>query len=329
MALLNDIDKGFQHFDSNVNCGAYFQTQHTQPIEIAFSTLSSFIQEVVLNFDEDGITFKELNSLTTVFIVGKFGKNGNTYKFKGEKGTSFQVSLKIKVLVDFLKFIKNNHQSFLTFIYDVNNSEKFHMEISNLERTELKRISAMTLDTGTRDELDLDSQTHWSTLNMDSQTLQSDLKGLGGFGDAVVFQIKDDKFSISVDGDRGNMEVIYRNETRTIESMESDNAEDIQIAEYANTIISNSSAVKFDDVNTFIRERFPVKDLICITKATPIEKTVEIRLGRNMLLILTYDIPKLGFIKFAIAPLAPDEDEDDHYVKYDEENPSKRRKTIN
>jgi hypothetical protein len=259
-----------EDFDKNVTHGAFFQTQYTSAMETIFMTLLSLKADVVLVFDKEGISFKELNPAKTIFISGCFKQEGNTYLFKGMNQQQFFVFVKLENIVNFFKFIKNS-QSFITFWYNQEDDKYFHVEISNLEQTQRKNMDTTTLMMESRDEMELNPSSHMHTLIVNSHAWSSDIKTFNAFGSNLLLEIKDDQFIIKCNDGFEEVSSTYANKTFNAVG---------ELNETGESLLKENSYIGFVEKgeDPYVCEKFNIKDLLNVSKATLLSNTLELKI---------------------------------------------------
>jgi len=231
-----------------------------------FRTLEEFIDEITLDFSQDGLKIRGIDPSKVAFIdilipSGYFEE----YNVNEEE----KVGVKLEDLNDVLKTVNKNDALYLES--DENQNVKVTLD-GEYERTfTFPSITASELEAP---NLNLEFPFKAKALTVSFTEIIDEIEDIGG--DAVTFKAQEGKLYITANSDLGSETVELSTENGGLLESEGGDAESIYGLEY---VVNTSKMRKPSD-------------------------TVEIAFGSQIPLKLRYNLPQGGYADFYIAPRA-------------------------
>lgn len=231
-----------------------------------FRTLEEFIDEVTLDFSQDGLKIKGIDPSRVVFIdilipPGYFEE----YNVEKEE----KIGIKLEDFTDVLKTAGKNDTLYLET--DENQNIKVTLD-GEYERTfSFPSIATSELETP---NLNLEFPFKAKALTVSFTEVIDEIEDIGG--DSVTFKAEGGKLYLSANSDLGSETVELSTENGGLLESEGSDAESIYGLEY---VVNTSKMRKPSD-------------------------TVEIAFGSQIPLKLRYNLPQGGYADFYIAPRA-------------------------
>jgi len=243
----------------------------------------SAISEIVTdaNFDcrEQGMSLQAMDS-SHVSLVSMLLRAEGFEPWKCEN--SVQIGIHMEHLTKLLKCMTNKDSVEINYKDDGEDVD-FVFKSPNEERVSHFSLKLMEIES---DHLGIPETDYQTCIQMSSSEFMRICRDLANFGDTLTVKVTKEMISFSANGDMGQGTMSLRSSTATDE----DEAEA--------TII---------DCKEEISQAFALRYLQHFTKATPLSKTVSLRLNPDIPLLVEYKIDDLGYVRYYLAPKIDEE----------------------
>jgi len=159
----------------------------------------------------------------------------------------------------------------------------FIFKSQNEDRVSHFSLKLMEIDA---EHLGIPETDYQTCVQMPSSEFMRMCRDLASFGDTLSIRVTKEEISFSVSGDMGNGTMSIRNSTATDEEQPEA------------TLI---------DSKEDISQAFALRYLQHFTKATPLSKSVTLRMNPDVPLLVEYKIDELGYIRYYLAPKIEEE----------------------
>lgn len=308
--------------------GAVYQTSHSA-FAAVLRSLASIMPEITLVFDKEGIRFQDMAMHGSLLVTGVFRREENTYEIKGGP---YRVYLQ---LADVAKIMAMVRHHYVTVFYDADQEAYLNFIFETVDKSEVIKLRIRTMEQDNDDgELELGQQEHENMITMGANQFHTHVK-------AAISMVEDDEtvclryerkpaghvFTIGV---KGKLAIILASQSRDLTTDRqrsksvvdggdaSTEKADADIAAIAERLVTESRIVARGK-RPFLCESYDPAVLAAVVKVgVGSSPDVELRVGRDVPLIITYTFERVGYLKYAISPQnAPTDDGSDPYAVYD------------
>lgn len=170
---------------------------------------------------------------------------------------------------------------------DNGDSVTFMFESPNQDKISDFEMRLMDID---NDHLGIPDQEYSATITMSSAEFQRICRDLASIGDTVNISVTKDGIRFSTTGDIGQANITCR-QNSTVDKKEDSQEPDTKIS-------------LEDPVNL----TFALRYLNSFTKATPLAKTVSLKMSKELPIVVEYNIAEIGHIRYYLAPKIDEEE---------------------
>jgi proliferating cell nuclear antigen len=256
----------------------YVQTLQTPAIKTLFETMKNIIEDTNIEFSKDGMRVIEMNK----------GKSMMVYlKLEGSKFERFEFNNSEAIVLagvnveNFYSILKTMHtHDILTMSVNRKHPNILCLKFENQEKKMITNYKFPLKDINQK-LFDIPSCEFDALVTMsasDFQKLCRDIDNLGG--QHIEIRAIHRQLMLKSDCTIGERETILN---------ESDKACGVHFIN--------------DSGNNIVQGKFLVKHLTSMTKCTTLCNTMELYLKNNYPMIIQYQVPSLGSIKFALSPV--------------------------
>lgn len=248
------------------------KTVQSNAIKTLIEALKDILNDVNFRIDQNGIQILSIDPNKCAIV--HLNLFANHFEYYECQNNEFRIGINMKSLFVLLKTVGTN--DVITFYMNQSDPIRLHIVIENQEKN-IKDISKLKLLDFDESEYDIPEMQFDSVIKMPSSDFQKICKDLSNIADLVTIQNKDKDFSMYVDGDIGEKEIMIRENDST-------NVEVSKITE-----------------NSFC-ETYQLKYLLSFAKSSNLCSSVEIYLKNEFPLVLIYLAGSLGQLKFLLTP---------------------------
>ena len=242
----------------------------------AFKTLIEALKEILndanLEFDENGIKIKAMDSSHTVLVY---------LKLEASKFELYKCNNRVIIgvsMINFFKLIKTMcGNDTLTLFIEEDNPNVLGIKLENGEKNSVTtyRLNLMDLN---EEDLNLPPAQFDSIITMPSVDFQKYCRDMHQFAEIVEIKSIGSLLYLSCKGDFASQESIIGEADSGISFVQNTNSDEI------------------------VQGLFALKHLVMFTKCTNLCQQIEILLKNDFPLIINYQVASLGEIKLALAP---------------------------
>jgi proliferating cell nuclear antigen len=248
------------------------KTVQSNAIKTLIEALKDILNDVNFRISENGIQILSVDPNKCAIV--HLNLNADHFEYYECQKTEFRIGVCTKSLFVLLKTLGTN--DVITLFVNQNDVTRLHIVIENKDKN-IKDISKLKLLDIDEAEYRIPEMRFDSVIKMPSGDFQKICKYLINIADLVTIQNRGKDFSMYVDGDIGEKEII------------------IQENEYTNVEVSNITE------NDFC-ETFQLKYLLSFGKSSNLCSSVEIFIKNEFPLVLIYSAGSLGQLKFLLSP---------------------------
>lgn len=252
-----------------------FKTVQSNAIKTLIEGLKDILNDVNFKVNKDGIQIMTLDGKKVTAVHLKLIAK-SFEMFHCDK--PFEIGLNMKSFHSLLRTVGNN--DVITMFVEQADTNKLHIVIENKEKN-VRDVSKLKLLDINEDIYNISNIEFESVIKMPSNDFQKICKDLSNISDVITISSKNNKFSMSVEGDIGKKEII----------------------------IGENSNVAFNKLTNYsVSEKYDLKYLLLFIKSSNLCSTIELFLKNNAPLVLLYSVASLGSLKFVLAPKVNDDD---------------------
>jgi len=249
------------------------------------ASISDLVTDGNFMCDANHISFQGMDSSHVSLVALSLQKGGFTdYRCDHDITLGINFASLTKILKcmgskDKLMIRAEDEADSATFVFEGENQER----ISNFE------LKLMDIEA---EQLGIPDTEYKCTIKMSSAEFQRICRDLSSIGDTVVISATKDGVKFSVSGDIGSGDM-------TLKHSPHENADEDE---------SESTLIQLEQP---VQQSFALRYLASFTKATCLSKTVHIRMGEDVPLVVEYGIgdeSDLGSVSFYLAPKIDDEE---------------------
>jgi proliferating cell nuclear antigen len=246
-------------------------TSKTQPLKYLTELLKDLLTEGNLECNSDGIKLLSIDSGRTVLIHMKLFKDGFE-DYKCEQPMILGINLE-----NFFRIIKNlENQDTLKLFVSKNNVNRIGIERFNKEENINNTIFQSLIDIPVT-QRDIPSPTFNSVIIISSARFQKICREISNFSEKI--------------------EIIVANNTLIFKGCNESAAQEIQIKP-----TSNGMQFEANTPNEIVQGVFKLKHLVQFSKCANLSNTLKIMIKNNYPIVISAEMPGLGFIRLCLAP---------------------------
>ena len=246
-------------------------TSKTQPLKYLTELLKDLLTEGNLECNSDGIKLLSIDSGRTVLIHMKLFKDFFE-DYKCEQPMILGINLE-----NFFRIIKNlENQDTLKLFVSKNNVNRIGIERFNKEENINNTIFQSLIDIPVT-QRDIPSPTFNSVIIISSARFQKICREISNFSEKI--------------------EIIVANNTLIFKGCNESAAQEIQIKP-----TSNGMQFEANTPNEIVQGVFKLKHLVQFSKCANLSNTLKIMIKNNYPIVISAEMPGLGFIRLCLAP---------------------------
>jgi len=251
----------------------YLRSVQSIAFKILIESLKEILTDINLEFDENGISVKSVDSSKSVLVSLKlYADKFEEYYCEGKR----VIGINTLNLFRLIKTINNNDT--LTLYVSRDNISQLGIFIENGEKNSYTRYSLNLIDVDEQD-INMPDLVFNSIITMPSNDFQKILRDAYNICDVIEITSCNNQLTFSLNGDFCSQKTCIGENPLGMSFLEINDKEEI------------------------IQGRYLLKYLILFTKATNLSSSVEIYLRNDYPMILKYSIANLGHIQLALAPV--------------------------
>ena len=251
-------------------------TSKTQPIKYLTELLKDLLTDGNLECNSDGIKLLSIDSGRTVLIHMKLFKDGFE-DFKCEQPVILGINLE-----HFFRIIKNlENQDTLKLFVTKDNVNRIGIERFNKEENINNTIYQSLIDIPVT-QRDIPSPTFNSVIIISSARFQKICREISQFSDKI--------------------EIMVVNNTLIFKGYNESASQEIQIKP-----TSNGMQFEANTPDEIVQGVFKLKSLVQFSKCANLSNTLKIMIRNNYPIVISAEMPGLGFIRLCLAPEVEEE----------------------
>ena len=271
---MTDVTK--HESQTDIDCSKYrmmFKTVQSNAIKTLIEGLKDILNDVNLKIDKEGIQIMTIDGKRITIVHLKLV--AKSFEFF-HCDLPIEIGINMKSLYALLRTVGNN--DVITMFVEKNDITRLHIVIENKEKN-FRDISRLKLLDFNEDIYTIPNIEFDSVIKMPSNDFQKICKDLSNISDIVTISSENSKFSMSVEGDIGQKEII--------------------LGETINVAFKQLS-------NINVTGKYDLKYLLLFIKSSNLCSTIELFLKKDLPLVLLYSVASLGSLKFVLAPKVDD-----------------------